>query len=121
MDLIKSFYYSLLGLAYIVKSERNARIHMLMAILVLCLGLLLNVSDTELAAIFFAVVLVFLAEIVNTAFEKTLDLIDTEHNPQIKVIKDMAAGAVLVTAVSAAMIGIVIFLPPIIRLIWPAH
>jgi diacylglycerol kinase (ATP) len=57
-----------------------------------------------------------LAEIFNTAIEKTLDLIDTEHNPRIMIIKDMAAGAVLVAAVAAVLMGVVIFGPYLVRL-----
>jgi len=79
----------------------------------------LQVSATELAAVFFAVILVFLAEIFNTAIERTLDLIDIRENAQIKLIKDMAAGAVLVAATAAVMIGVAIFAPYIVELIWP--
>lgn len=118
MGLIKSFYYSFQGLMYILRTQHNARIHLLMAVLVLLLGLLLGVSDIGLSALFFAVVIVFLAEIINTAFEKTLDLIDTNHHPEIKVIKDMAAGAVLIAAVAATLIGLVVLGPPLKALLW---
>jgi diacylglycerol kinase len=104
---------------HVFEHERNARIHLGIAAIAFALGLLLKVTDVELAAVFFAVVLVFLTEIINTVIERTLDLIDIEENPRIKLIKDMAAGAVLVAAVAAVMIGIVIFGPYILRLIWP--
>lgn len=114
--LVKSFYYAFVGVKYILEHERNARIHLLFAIVAFVLGLYLHVSSAELAAIFFAIILVFLAEIFNTAIEKTLDLIHSEHHPQVMMIKDMAAGAVLLAAVAAATIGVVIFTPYLVRL-----
>ena len=113
----KSFGHSLTGLKYVVRYERNARIHLVFAILALLLGLELRVTDAQLAAIFFAILIVFLAEIINTAFEKTLDLVSPEHHPQVKLVKDMAAGAVLVAAVGATIIGIMIYMPYLVRLI----
>lgn len=110
--------YALLGLWYIVRVERNARIHLVSAALVLTASLILGLSAGELAAIFFAVILVFLAEVLNTAIEKTLDLIEPEHNGQVAIIKDMAAGAVLVAAVGAVIVGVVIFWPYVIGIIW---
>ncbi|MDB5178094.1 MAG: Phosphoesterase, PA-phosphatase related:Prokaryotic diacylglycerol kinase [Patescibacteria group bacterium] len=106
------------GVLHVFKHERNARIHLLFAVLAFVLGVFLRVSDVELAAVFFAVILVFLAEIFNTAVERTLDLIDVKENPRIKLIKDMSAGAVLVAATAAVIMGIAIFMPFIVRLLW---
>jgi diacylglycerol kinase (ATP) len=113
---IKGFHYASKGVLYVLQYERNARAHLLFAVLAFVLGVFLRVTDTQLAAIFFAIIIVFLAEIFNTAIEKTLDLIDTDHNPQIMIIKDMAAGAVLVAAGAAALMGVVIFGPYLVRL-----
>ena len=118
MAFIKSLRYALIGLWYILKSERNARIHLVSAGLVFGFGLFLGLSNAELAAIFFAIILVFLAEIMNTAIEKTLDLIDSNHRPEIRIIKDMAAGAVLVAAVGAVIIGTAIFYPYVLEHLW---
>jgi diacylglycerol kinase (ATP) len=114
----QGFFHALHGIIHIFEHERNARIHLLFAILALLLGVLLRVSDVELAAVFFAVIIVFLAEIFNTAIERTLDLIDIKDNPKIKLIKDMAAGAVLVAACAAVIVGCAIFIPAIMRLIY---
>lgn len=114
--VVKSFLYATQGLLYVVKYERNARIHLLLALSALILGLVLDLTNAELAGVFFAVILVFLAEVVNTAIEKTLDLIDQNHNPQIMIVKDMAAGAVLVAALGAIVIGVVTFTPHLWRL-----
>lgn len=117
-DLAKSIGYALTGIKFVVQHERNARLHLVMAILALLLGLELRVTNAELAAIFFAVIIVFLAEIINTAFEKTLNIVSPGHHPQVKIIKDMAAGAVLVAVIGAGVIGIMIYLPYIGRLAW---
>jgi diacylglycerol kinase len=106
------------GVIHVVKHERNARIHLMVAILVLLLGTVLHLTADQLTDIFFAIVLVFLAEIFNTAVERTLDLIDLRENLHIKLVKDMAAGAVLVTAMAAAIIGLVVFGPYVARLVW---
>jgi diacylglycerol kinase len=113
---MRGFGFAFKGLWYVLRYERNARIHLVAAFFAFGLGIYLGVTHVELAAIFFAIIIVFFAEIVNTAFEKTLDLIDTQHNPKIAIIKDMAAGAVLVTASAAALVGLVIFTPYIVRL-----
>lgn len=116
--VIRGFVYAFRGIAHIFKNERNARLHLAIALAALFLGWVLDVSNPEAAAIFFAILIVFLAEVLNTAIEKTLDLIDREHNPQIAIIKDMAAGAVLVASIGAAIIGVVIFVPYVIDLLW---
>jgi diacylglycerol kinase len=117
-SFLHSIKHSFHGLRHVLAHERNARLHLVFALLAFLLGKLLDVSATELAAVFFAVIIVFLAEIFNTAIERTLDLIDHQENPRIKVIKDMAAGAVLVAATAAVMVGIAIFAPYIMELIW---
>lgn len=114
---MNSFWHALEGLWYVLRFERNARIHLVSAIVVSACGLLLRVSEIKLIAIFFAIIIVFLAEIFNTAVEKTLDLIDVKNNPRIKIIKDMSAGGVLVAAAAAAVVGVVIF-APYLRDIW---
>lgn len=118
MHIIKNFKYAFIGLGHILRSERNSRIHLIVAILVSLLALVLQVSGAELAAIFFAIILVFIAEIFNTAIEKTLDLVHPEDSAKVALIKDMSAGAVLVTAAGAAAMGIVIFGPYILDMLW---
>lgn len=116
--LAVSFGHAWRGVRYVVKHEKNARIHLVFAIVILLLGLILQLTAGDLAAILLAVIIVFFAEIMNTAFEKTLDIVEPNHHPQVKLIKDMAAGAVLVTAIAAVAIGIVIFTPYLVAL-WP--
>jgi diacylglycerol kinase len=111
-----SFVHAWHGVLHVFKHERNARMHLLSAVFVM--GLWLGLSDAELAAVFFAVIIVFLAEMFNSAIERTLDLIDVKENPRIKLIKDMSAGAVLVAAVAALVVGVAIFAPYIWELVW---
>lgn len=115
METLTKFIKSLLtafdGLVYVIRVERNARIHLLLAIAALTLGVALGVSNAELAAIFFAIIIVFVAEVVNTAIEEILDLIEPEFNGKVKTIKDIAAGAVLVAAIGAFAIGLAIYAP----------
>lgn len=121
MEIVKSFGYAIRGLRHVLAFERNARVHLLVAIGVISVGTILPLSPGELAAILVAVILVFLAEIINTAFEKTLDIISPEHHAQVRVVKDMAAGAVIVTAVGAVVIGAVIFWPYLAEAIWESQ
>ena len=121
MGFINSLKAAVNGVLEVLRGERNAKIHLAVAFLVLLLGVMLGISSAEWAAVFFAILLVFLAEIVNTAIEKTLDLIDTKQNPRIRLIKDMTAGAVLVAAFGAAIVGVAVFWPYLLGLIWPGR
>lgn len=118
MSIIQNFKYALIGLAHILKSERNARIHLVVAIVVSIAAIALDLPAAEMVAIFFAIMTVFIAEIFNTVAEKMLDLVHPDQSPKVALIKDMAAGAVLVTAVGAAIMGFVIFSPYILDLLW---
>lgn len=118
MSIISNFKYALIGLAHILKSERNARIHLVVAAIVSIAALVLDLPAAELVAIFFAIMTVFIAEIFNTVVEKMLDLLHPDDSPKVALIKDMAAGAVLVTAVGAAIMGFVIFTPYVLDILW---
>lgn len=120
MRIIRSFKYAFRGIGYILRVEQNARVHLLIALVVLAAGIQFKLSMLELAAIFFAVITVFLAEIANTALENTLDLIEPQPNDKIRLVKDMAAGAVLVAALGAAAVGLVVFWPYLAEVLWPA-
>ena len=89
-----------------------------MAVLAIVVGLVLRVSAVQWVAVLFAILVVFLAEIFNTAIERTLDLIDVHENPHIKLIKDMTAGAVLLASVAAVIVALAIFGPAVTRLVW---
>ena len=108
-NLIKTFNYAIDGIIYTLKSQRNMKIHYAIAILVLFLTLFLNLSRIEIIAVFFSISLVILSEMFNTAIEKTVDLVTTEYSPLAKIAKDVAAGAVLVSALNSIMVAYLVF------------
>ncbi len=108
---LRSIQYALDGLKQAALYEHNARIHFVAALLVFLLSLVLSVSVTEAIVLIFSIALVWITELINTSIEKALDFITTEQRPEIKFIKDVAAGAVLIAALAALSIGIIIFLP----------
>jgi diacylglycerol kinase (ATP) len=108
-----SFRNAINGFESAISTEINLRIHLVLTILVVAISLYLQISTVEWAAIFIAIGMVWSAEIMNTSIEKLVDMVSPEWNLQAKIVKDLAAGAVLAAAIAAALVGIVIFLPPI--------
>ena len=117
MVSFKSFSYALKGLKYVLNSERNARLHLLLAVLALVASIALRIGLEEWLFVVISISLVFFAEIANTAIENTLDLISQENNQMVKLIKDMMAAGVLVTAIGAVVVAVIIFVPRLILLI----
>ncbi|GGI28455.1 diacylglycerol kinase [Pedobacter mendelii] len=107
----KSFKYAFNGLRHFFIVEHNARIHLVAAAFAIVISFYLNISTTEWIAIFTVVVIVFIAEIFNSCIEKLADVVSPEINSQIKLVKDMAAAAVLIAAILALAVGAIIFLP----------
>jgi diacylglycerol kinase (ATP) len=98
-------------------SQHNARIHLLATVLACGLGLLLGISLLEWCAIVVAIVVVWTAEALNTAFELLCDVASPEFHPLIQKGKDVAAAAVLLSAVGAAVIGLLVFGPHLLRIV----
>ncbi len=115
--LIKSFGYAFEGLFAVIKKERNMKIHCTAAILVVLFGLFLKISKTEWIICFLLFGLIMGLECVNTAVEAVVDLATEEIHPKAKLAKDAAAGAVLIAAIFAALVGMMIFLPKLLLLI----
>ncbi|PZF73110.1 diacylglycerol kinase family protein [Taibaiella soli] len=113
---LKSFTFALAGIKDFWKSEPNARLHLIAAILAVIASFALHISRTEWLFVLLAITLVFAAEMFNTALETLCDKISPEIHPLIKKTKDLAAGGVLVTAAFAFITGMIIFLPKIIAL-----
>ncbi|MEA3408091.1 MAG: diacylglycerol kinase family protein [Chloroflexota bacterium] len=110
-NLSCSFRYAWEGLCYVIKSERNMRIHLMIAIGVLFLSAWLRLSSIEWAIIVVAIALAFAGEVLNTAMELTIDLVVTDSNAMAKWAKDAAAATVLVTALASATLGLLILGP----------
>jgi len=109
--LFKSFLYACKGIVNLLKTEQNARVHLIYAILVAVLAYILSISRIEAIILFFAVVLVVAMEITNTAIEKLLDIVKPENSAAAEFIKDAMAGAVLISAIIALAVTVLIFLP----------
>lgn len=112
-----SFKYAFEGIRTLFVETPNAQIHLFMAILAVALGFFLKIARSEWLAVIIVIGLVFAMEGVNTAIENLSDFAcDKEIHPTIKKVKDLAAGAVLIMAIAALVVGIVVFLPKIIDL-----
>lgn len=109
--LIFSFKYASEGIISTIKEERNMFIHFLIAIIVVITGVYVRLSLNEWLICLLLFALVFSLELINTAIENTVDLVTTKKNKKAKIAKDAAAGAVLIAAIFASIIGIIIFLP----------
>ena len=105
------FNYAWNGIKEIAQTERNFRIHLLATLLTITAGFLFKLTMVEWAIIVLTIGLVLMAEVTNTAIEKLIDYLRPEIHPAAKIIKDVAAGAVLIAAIIAAVIGLLIFLP----------
>lgn len=99
------------GIISAFKSERNFRLDILFAGIVVLCGILLDLTRIELAMLFFAITLVLFTELLNTAIEKLLDVVNDKFDPKIKFVKDVSAGAVLVTVIASVVIGYLVFYP----------
>lgn len=114
--LINSFKFAFKGIGSSIKSERNMKIHFTMMILVVLAGIILNLSMWEWITCFILFGLVISLEMVNTAIEIVVDLVSPTFNDRAGRAKDIAAGAVLVNAIVAFIIGLLIFLPKVLDL-----
>lgn len=112
--LYKSFGYAFQGIFNTIRTDRNIKIHCAAAILVTIFGIWLQISKTEWMICFILFGLILALELVNTAVEATVDLFTEERKPLAKKAKDAAAGAVLIVAIFAAVIGILIFIPKLL-------
>ena len=112
--LINSFKYAIKGIKSALKSEQNMKVHFIIMELVILIAIILNLSTLEWLIILICFMSVISSELFNTAMEKCVDLASPKFNELAKLAKDIAAGAVLVTAFFSALIGLIIFLPKII-------
>lgn len=110
---IAAFGHAFRGLGYVLRTQQNAWIHSVFAILVLLVSFWLNLSPGDWAIIILTIAIVFTAEFINTAIEAVVDLAMPIHHPLAKVGKDVGAGAVLIAAVAGVIIGLLILGPPL--------
>ena len=111
---IISFKYAINGLKIILSTQHNFLIHLIVAVLVTVAGLFFKISDIEWCILIITIALVLGAESFNTSIEKLTDIVSPDFNIQAGKVKDIAAAAVLITALASVIIGLTIFLPKIL-------
>jgi len=109
ITLIDSFNYAFQGVIHAVRTQRNMRIHLLIAVGVMIAAVVVGVTQIELIALMLVIAFVLISEMVNSALEAAIDVATTSFDPMAKLAKDMAAGAVLISTVTAAAVGFLIF------------
>lgn len=108
---LHSFRHAGRGISYVLRNEHNAWIHVAAIIAVVAAGIVFHVSASDWRWLIVAISMVLAAEAINTAFERLCDLVSPGPNELVRVVKDVATGAVLVLAIGAALIGVLTFAP----------
>lgn len=114
---IQSANYAIEGILHAARTQRHLRYHLYVAVAVLLLSVFLSLTRTEFIAISIVVMIVLATELMNTALESAIDLFSLDFHPKAKAAKDVAAGAVLVTAFGALVVGYVILYPAVNRVL----
>ena len=112
----RSFKHAFRGVGIMIRTQHNAWVHMVAAIIAIVLGFKLDISHAEWSVLVLAMGFVLAAEAFNTAMEIDIDLTSPTYHPYARDTKDVAAGAVLISVIVASVIGLIIFLPKIILL-----
>ncbi len=116
LTLGRAFGCAWRGICRAVRTQRNMRIHLVIAVIAIVLGLLLSISPIEWCAIVLCIVIVFALEILNTALESIIDLVSPDYHELAGRAKDCSAGAVLVAAVGSVLVGAFIYIPHVVSL-----
>lgn len=115
--LMKSFGHAFEGLEHSFKRDQNLRIHFFVGVIVVIMSIVLKVNPFEMGILGIMILLVMITEMINTAIERMVDLIIKEHREDAKIAKDVAAGMVFLTAAGSLVVGLLIFLPYILRIL----
>ena len=115
---LRSVVTGFIGLGHVIRSERNMQLHVVAAVTVVVAGFAFGLTAWEWVAVVFCVGLVLSAECLNTGLERLADRVSLDRHPLIKQAKDCAAGAVLVLAMTSAVVGGIVFLPRLRALTW---
>jgi diacylglycerol kinase len=110
-----AFKYAFSGLWYVIKTQKNAWVHAIATILVICISYWLSLESRDWAIIVITIGMVWTAEIINTALEAIVDLASPQQHPLAKVGKDVGAASVLIAAIASAIIGLLILGPPLLQ------
>lgn len=116
MKTIRSFKYAAAGVYTFFRNECNGQVQLMAAVVAITLGFGLHITHLEWIVTLLCIAAVLSLEMINTAVEKLCNLVQPDYHPAVKIIKDISAGAVLLSAVVSLVIGIIIFLPRVILL-----
>jgi diacylglycerol kinase len=108
---LRGFHYAFQGIAYVLRTQRNARVHLFITGIVVAAGVWLRITAVEWAIVALSVGVVLGAEMLNTVAELAVDLLTQRQHPMAKIAKDIGAGAVLIAALAAVGVGVAIFGP----------
>jgi diacylglycerol kinase len=112
-NILESFRFAFTGLWYALRTQRNTRVHLAIAAVVVVLGLCLNLSYVQWAVLTLTIGFVLVSEMLNTVAETLVDLVSPGYHPLAKVVKDVTAGAVLLTAIISVVVGLLVLGPPL--------
>ena len=112
-----SFKYAFNGIVYLYKTQPNLWIHTVVMVIAICLNIFLKISLTEWAVILIVMAMVLVSEIFNTAIELIVDFISPKFNKKAGIIKDIAAGGVLLTVFLAVILGFIVYIPYILKIL----
>lgn len=115
VTLLKSFGFAVEGIKIATRYNRNIRIHFLLAVVALIAGVFFGLNLSEFAIIAMIVVLVISSEMINTAIEEVIDLVTKEYREEARFAKDVSAGMVLLVALGSILVGLLIFIPHVLR------
>ncbi|MEK6589030.1 MAG: diacylglycerol kinase family protein [Chloroflexota bacterium] len=114
-SLVKTFRDAFTGLGYVVRTQRNARIHLAITLLVFVIAAWLRITAQDWAILVLTAALVWTSELINTALEAVVDLASPQEQPLARAAKDLAAGAVLIAALAAIVVGVLLLGPALLR------
>lgn len=117
-NIVESFRFASAGLWYALRTQRNTRIHLTIAAGVIALGVWLGLPFTQWAVLALTIGFVLVSEMLNTVVETLVDLISPTYHPLAKILKDVTAGAVLLTAIISVAVGLLVLGPPLWTRVW---
>jgi diacylglycerol kinase len=116
IQVVKKFQYALKGIGIAIREEAHMKFHLMASITVICLSFYLGLSGSDWSMVLLAIGLVIGAELINSAIENMVDLMQPEYHPIAGKIKDIAAGGVLICSLIASIVGVIIFSPYLLEL-----
>lgn len=119
-SLVKTFRDAFTGLGYVVQTQRNARIHLAITLLVFVIAAWLRITAQDWGILVLTAALVWTSELINTALEAVVDLASPQEQPLARAAKDLAAGAVLIAALAAIVVGVLLLGPALLRKLMPS-